>query len=106
MPSSFPVLPIINPEEGICPFCAKKGQTDPFDVHLCDRCSRTISDYENMSGQGFQSPRPSHRHLALIASIPGYQMIYDELCLDCYQAEFAQVYPEQPLPPVPRQWGK
>lgn len=71
-----------------CEMCKRKKPG------MCDTCGKKIPVYENMGGNGYQSPKIDHMHAEAVAGIRGDRMVRRELCLGCYRAEWAMVYPD------------
>jgi hypothetical protein len=97
MSVSIPARPtIVDLQDGPCEMCLfkPKGQ--------CNRCAEGFykgeqsDSIQNMGGNGFRSVRPSHFHLSPVMGIPGREAFWDELCIDCYRAEYRAIYQEPP----------
>jgi hypothetical protein len=78
---------LIDERDGVCNICTLRRPG------VCDDCGIGIPTYENMSGNGYQSPKPSHFHLEMVAGVQGRRAKYQELCKICYDALYERTYP-------------
>ena len=88
----------IDLADGPCPHCAQHGRQDESGAHLCDRCSAAIPVYCEMFGNGYQSRRPHHFHMTTLDGKAHWEPHNQELCRDCYRADFAAVHPDLEVP--------
>jgi hypothetical protein len=79
---------LIDEKDGACNICASHQQGK------CDECGKAIPVYENMSGNGFQSPLPSHFHLEMVSGVQGRRAKFAELCLACHKKAYKKAYPD------------
>jgi len=83
-------LTLIDLSEGPCGICASHVRGH------CNDCGEEIPAYENMGGNGYRSPMPTHKHLTQLGSQAAKECAYGELCLECYRKAWASAYPEIP----------
>lgn len=83
-----------------CPTCPDNGIKVAEDgkTHLCWDCNSLIGDYTNHQGNGYQSITYDHLHVLEVDSKSASSPVRRELCLSCYQIDFAKAYPEEKCP--------
>ena len=100
----LPRAPIIDPNDGPCEICAQwaaakyvQDETGKTVGFRCDECGEVIPDMGLMRGRGFNGVAPHHFHLRPIkgTSIPGREVILQELCPACYRRHRQAVYPNE-----------
>lgn len=59
-------------------------------------CSVVSDSTKWAEGNGFQSVKPSHYHLAPVLGVAGREAHFDELCIECYRKDYSAVYGTEP----------
>jgi hypothetical protein len=96
----------VDEADGVCVFCEQWKAFGPVSregrlVCQCHRCKETIKRYQNMNGAGFTAIRPHHWHIRPVGEVLGREGICETLCAGCYLKEYADCYPDSPLPQLP-----
>lgn len=85
-----PVL--VDEQDGACELCAA------HEAGKCDGCGKQIPVYENMGGNGYRSPRPTHYHLRAVLGVNGREAVFGEYCVACYRQAYKEAYPKEKVP--------
>lgn len=80
-----------------CPICSEWRAKRAGRARVCDECGESIPPYENMT-DGYLAQSIDHNHFKMIAGAMGLTIVKKTLCLECYRADWAKVYPDEEIP--------